>query len=252
MSAIARIEPSHATGVYELPDEQRELIRSYVDALLVAKAAGVAGEGIQSPQRYIDKVVSARVADARTGGEVWQRRRDEMAKEMSDWQVRMRDRGVRELAVAADRSRASAALEIRRIARDLDRARMDALCARRQDVRDRDKRRMRELFPGLQQPELASLDPKARGAAMRVPGADSLLRAYAMEEYPVTDAALAKFAQDALPRPYFAILYGAWAATVEGDEALMEEAFGDEAEQFRSNFLEIPQQAWEPAEDLPF
>jgi hypothetical protein len=243
------VNASAETGLYSLPREQQDAITTYVTALLAAKDAGVAGPAIQFLQRFVDKVVRERVADALAGSSRWEARQREMTDEMAAWERRKKDRVDRAARKAADAAHSQLVIGVLRRYNDLTAAQLDELTDRWTEAIAHDTWRTERRLPGIQQPDYASLRHRARRIANEHQGAPAVYRLTTGAPDALRDAALAVLSRELLPETHFAILYGPWAAVVDSDDSYLAVAFSEEADVERQNFLDLDPEAWRTPEE---
>ncbi len=236
-------DPSPRTRFQELPSDVRDAIRNYVQLLFRAKAAGVAGEAIKSPSRYVDEVVGQRARECLKGPDETATVLRQMEGEMANWEVRMHDHAERGRR-ASDRQNTAEVIRIRQQAQTMEPALAARLAKEFYGALDRDHDRVRELMPRIQQPDYASLTGRALDVVRGHP-AFAKFRQFAGELPPgAYHAAAARFAHADLSVHEFAMLYGSWAKVVEEDHHLLEIAFSNEADEARQDFESIHEYAW--------
>lgn len=244
LNAQGQVQPSSHTGIDAVAPDQRDRILRYVDAVVAAKAAGVAGDEIRYPQAFVDRIVHERVKDAATPS-TWAGRVREMDAEEAAWKLRIADRLAR--AVMRELTPGPAAAEACRIVKRAGRLTDDE--ARRLDevwsdavVRDAD--RVADLVPGIVQPDMGSLRWRALTLVEDLPARNRLDQILVGQPHEVMDAATAAFASDILPAPLYAILMGPWAAVIDGDDSVLGQAWTDEADDLRADISTIDVTAW--------
>jgi hypothetical protein len=241
--------PSASTGVYDLPEDRRDRILAYGRALFEAKAAGVAGAGIENAQRFLDHVIRQRVVDA-LDDDRWAARVQEMDTDTAGWQRRIADRAPRALRRIAEPSTTSAAaVHIIRRGMTLPTEQRRALADRYDEVVDRDIERAAELLPSVVQPHMASLQWRSADFLKKVPHMQEFRKVAMGHPAAIQAAAAATFAGDRLPPPIRAALLGPWAEVVDYDPSILEGAWTAEADDLRADFTTIDPWAWDEADE---
>jgi hypothetical protein len=247
--AERRYHPSIETGIGDITPQQRELLLDYLAALMEAKAAGVAGEAVKVPQRYIDHVARERIADA-SDPMRWAERDREMRLEMEHWRLRIADHrrrqarqndpgvtGGSDVVVLLDRIEAAT------------REQLDEVERVASELREFEIREIRELWPDARRPDMATLARRGVQRTKDMVRYDLLQRQMTPFRIGVRYALVGAFAGEQLPPLMRAALLGPWVAVMDGDRSLVDAARSSEARRMRRDLLTFPKEALETAEE---
>lgn len=237
--------PSPATGIGRLKDHQQELLLDYVNAAVAAKNAKVHGDELISAQRFVDALVTRRLADA-LDPDRWPELARAMQLEMNQWQRRIADHARRDTRPAdpgvVGGRLASDILLRARTATSAQLAEMERLRSER-DAREIAE--IRAVWPDVVRPDRCTMAARGLQRVIQMHDWDHVMARAGKQPRAVKEALAGAYGGENLPRPMHAALLGPWAAVMDDDPSLLRSAAGREATRLHRDLRDQPREAFE-------